>query len=486
MKKTEFLEYQAAGFNIIPVVRPVEMVDEDPITLFEKLRGQHNNFLLESVEGGERWAQFSILGFNCTDTIEVFDDTITITNDEGQQEMISDDPLGVIREHINLYKAPTLPNLPRFFGGYVGFFAYESAKYAESKIAQLEHKVAKFQEHLPDVLLVKAEELVVFDNLNQTIQMIVNCNPEVMSFEEAQSQLDAIESLLHHEQKERLQPQTVSGSMTFTSNTPKVDFLQAVETVKDYITEGDVMQVVLAQDFYTDFEKDPFFLYQAIRTLNPSPYMYFLELDICSVVGASPEILVRLEDGQITLRPIAGTRKRGNNPEEDAENMEELLNDPKEIAEHLMLIDLGRNDVGRVAKFGSVEVTEKMVIEKYSHVMHIVSNVVGEIKEDFDFIDAIKAALPAGTLSGAPKIRAMEIIHELEPGTRGIYGGAIGHIGWNGNIDTAIAIRTAVIKDGIMHVGAGAGVVADSIPENEWQECKQKAKVFLDALEMIP
>jgi anthranilate synthase component 1 len=245
------------------------------------------------------------------------------------------------------------------------------------------------------------------------------------------------------------------------------------------------MQVVLAQDFSTNFNKDPFELYKAIRKLNPSPYMYFLNLGECQIVGASPEILVRLENEEVILRPIAGTRKRGNSPEEDKANEDDLLNDPKEIAEHLMLIDLGRNDVGRVSEIGTVNVTEKMIIEKYSHVMHIVSNIVGRLQTGLTSFDVLKAALPAGTLSGAPKIRAMEVINELEPSSRGIYGGAIGYVGWNGNMDTAIAIRTAVIKDNKIHVGAGAGVVADSVPENEWEECKQKSKVFVDAMEMI-
>ena len=273
--------------------------------------------------------------------------------------------------------------------------------------------------------------------------------------------------------------------MAFNSNFEKDDYIRAVGLVKNYIEEGDVMQVVLAQDFSQDFQNDPFDLYRALRQLNPSPYMYYLDLDECQIVGASPEILVRLEEDKVTLRPIAGTRKRGSNTEEDLANEKDLLTDPKEIAEHLMLIDLGRNDVGRVSEMGTVQVTDKMIVEKYSHVMHIVSNVTGTLSKDLDAIDALKASLPAGTLSGAPKIRAMQIINELEPSSRGIYGGAIGYISWNGNIDTAIAIRTAVIKDNVIHVGAGAGIVADSIPENEWLECKQKAKVFLDAMEMI-
>ena len=261
--------------------------------------------------------------------------------------------------------------------------------------------------------------------------------------------------------------------------------MNAVKKVKEYIKEGDVMQAVLAQDFSLNFDGDSFELYCALRELNPSPYMYYLNFSNCQVVGASPEILVRVEDENITLRPIAGTRRRGENQAEDKANEIDLLNDVKEIAEHLMLIDLGRNDLGRVSEIGTVKVTEKMIVEKYSHVMHIVSNVEGKLCKDHQSIDALKSSLPAGTLSGAPKIRAMEIINELEPSSRGIYGGAIGYVSWNGNIDTAIAIRTAVIKDKNMHVGAGAGIVADSIPENEWEECNQKASVFLDAVEMI-
>ena len=275
------------------------------------------------------------------------------------------------------------------------------------------------------------------------------------------------------------------GKLEYSSNFTKNEYIGAVKRVKEYIKEGDVMQVVLAQDFYKSFEGDSFELYSALRKLNPSPYMYYLNLDECEVVGSSPEILVRLENDEITLRPIAGTRKRGTNEDEDKKNELDLLSDPKELAEHLMLIDLGRNDVGRVSEIGSVKLTEKMIIERYSHVMHIVSNVVGKLSKNLTFIEALKATLPAGTLSGAPKIRAMEIINELEPSSRGIYGGAIGYISWNGNIDTAIAIRTAVIKDNLIHVGAGAGIVADSDPEKEWQECIQKSKVFLDAMEMI-
>jgi anthranilate synthase component 1 len=376
--------------------------------------------------------------------------------------------------------------MPRFYGGYVGFFAYESAQYAEEKIRSLQNKNSKFKEHMPDIYLVKSEKLIVYDNFNQTMHAIYNSDPSSISFEDAINKVGEIENSIDQTHS-YIEPSynSITGNFEFESNFTKDEYMNSVNTIKDYIEEGDVMQVVLAQDFYRPFEGDSFKLYSALRKLNPSPYMYYLNLDECEVVGSSPEILVRVEDDDITLRPIAGTRKRGKDKEEDQSNENDLLKDPKELAEHLMLIDLGRNDVGRVSDIGSVELTEKMVIERYSHVMHIVSNVVGKLSKGLNFIDALKATLPAGTLSGAPKIRAMEIINELEPSSRGIYGGAIGYISWNGNIDTAIAIRTAVIKDKLIHVGAGAGIVADSDPESEWLECKQKSKVFLDAMEMI-
>jgi anthranilate synthase component 1 len=339
---------------------------------------------------------------------------------------------------------------------------------------------------MPDIYLVKSEKLIVYDNFNQTMQAIYNANPLEMSYEEALTKIDEIQSSIDQSTEyEEISYSDISGQIEFMSNFTKDEYISSVKRIKEYIKDGDAMQVVLAQDFYSSFDGDSFELYCALRKINPSPYMYYLNLDECEVVGSSPEILVRLEEDDITLRPIAGTRKRGQTKEEDKNNELDLLSDPKELAEHLMLIDLGRNDVGRISKIGSVKLTEKMVIERYSHVMHIVSNVEGKLSKGLTFIDALKATLPAGTLSGAPKIRAMEIINELEPSSRGIYGGAIGYISWNGNIDTAIAIRTAVIKDKKIHVGAGAGIVADSDPEKEWQECVQKSKAFLDAMEMI-
>ena len=486
INKEQFEQYADQGFNIIPVAKDVHLDDVTPLTIYSQISNKSNTFLLESVEGGETWAQYSIVGLDCLDTIKVTGNTIETKTGAQISSFISDNPLDEIQELISSLKTPEIKDLPRFYGGYVGFFAYESAKYAEKRIADLVNKDSKFDEHMPEIFLVKAEKLIVYDNTDQSTQIIFNVDPKKTSYEEALDAIEEISSLLNSEDTIFDDTfKTPSGEMAFNSNFEKDDYIKAVGLVKNYIEEGDVMQVVLAQDFSQDFQNDPFDLYRALRQLNPSPYMYYLDLDECQIVGASPEILVRLEEDKVTLRPIAGTRKRGSNTEEDLANEKDLLTDPKEIAEHLMLIDLGRNDVGRVSEMGTVQVTDKMIVEKYSHVMHIVSNVTGTLSKDLDAIDALKASLPAGTLSGAPKIRAMQIINELEPSSRGIYGGAIGYISWNGNIDTAIAIRTAVIKDNVIHVGAGAGIVADSIPENEWLECKQKAKVFLDAMEMI-
>jgi len=486
ISKLQFQEYVDQGFNIIPLSKEISLDNASPLTIYSKIANKTNTFLLESVEGGEKWAQYSIIGIDCLDSIKVTGNVVETKINSSISSFQSIDPLDEIRKLTSLHKAPEIENLPRFYGGYVGFFAYESAQYAEKRIADLVHKDSKFDEHMPEIYLVKAEKLIVYDNINKTTQIILNADPSQITYEEALSDIEDIGTILSNEITiPELSFKEPSGDKVFNSNFSKEDYLKAVDRVKNYIKEGDVMQVVLAQDFFLPFQSNPFDLYKALRDLNPSPYMYYLDLEECQVVGASPEILIRLEEGKVTLRPIAGTRKRGKDDKEDIINQEDLLNDPKEIAEHLMLIDLGRNDVGRVSQMGSVKVTDKMIIEKYSHVMHIVSNVVGDLLEDLDYVDALKATLPAGTLSGAPKIRAMQIINELEPSSRGIYGGAIGYISWNGDIDTAIAIRTAVIKDNVIHVGAGAGIVADSIPENEWLECKQKAKVFLDAMEMI-
>lgn len=486
MDTKEYNDLKSSGYTVVPVSKRLALTDENPVSLFAKVRDRKNNFLLESVEGGNTWAQYSIIGFDCTETIKVSGNNVIITKDASCESIKSDNPLDVLAMKVNEEKNFSLENMPRFYGGYVGFFAYESAGYAEKRLAQLPPKPSKFKNHMPEILLMKANKIIVFDNFHNTVDLIINANPQTDALQTIEEEQQKIESLLLAPNKAKFRElKEPNNSFTFSSNFTLEEYAQAVNRIKQYILDGDVMQVVLAQDFSSPFQADSLDLYRALRTLNPSPYMYYLDIDDCKIVGASPEILVRMEDSKMTVRPIAGTRKRGLTPEEDSDLERDLLSDEKERAEHLMLIDLARNDVGRVAEFGSVKVTEKMIVEKFSHVMHITSNVEGNLRQELSFIDAMKAALPAGTLSGAPKIRAMEIINELEPSSRGIYGGAVGYISWNGDMDTAIAIRTAVIKDDTIHVGAGGGIVADSTVESEWQEAIQKHKVFAAAMEML-
>jgi len=396
------------------------------------------------------------------------------------------DPLGEVEKFRQLFSMPELPDLPRFTGGLVGYFGYDTVRFVERRLAE---SAPPDELGTPDIMLMASDEVAVFDNLSGTIMLVVHVDakdPE--SLMKAEARLDELEKQLAQPTPE-LPPINMSGDgileKDFVSSFGEQEFKQAVNKIKDYVMAGDVMQVVPSQRLSAPFDASPINLYRALRRLNPSPYMYFLNMGDFHIVGSSPEVLARLEDGQVTVRPIAGTRKRGETAEEDQAMEDEMLADPKEIAEHLMLIDLGRNDVGRISKTGSVEVTETMVVERYSHVMHITSNVVGDVVDGMGSIEVLKATLPAGTLSGAPKIRAMEIIDELEPVKRNIYGGAVGYIGWNGNMDTAIAIRTAVIKDGMLHVQAGAGVVADSIPELEWKETMNKARAVMRAAAMV-
>lgn len=482
----EYNDLKSIGYTVVPVSKRLAVTDENPVSLFAKVRDRKNNFLLESVEGGNTWAQYSIIGFDCTETIKVSGNNVIITKDASYETIKSDNPLDVLAMKVKEEKNFSLENMPRFYGGYVGFFAYESAGYAEKRLAQLPPKPSKFKNHMPEILLMKANKIIVFDNFHNTVDLIINANPQTDALPTIEEEQLKIESLLLAPNKAKFRElKEPNNSFAFSSNFTLEEYTQAVNKIKQYILDGDVMQVVLAQDFSSPFQADSLDLYRALRTLNPSPYMYYLDIDDCKIIGASPEILVRMEDSKMTVRPIAGTRKRGLTPEEDSDLERDLLSDEKERAEHLMLIDLARNDVGRVAKFGSVKVTEKMIVERFSHVMHITSNVEGNLRQELSFVDAMKAALPAGTLSGAPKIRAMEIINELEPSSRGIYGGAVGYISWNGDMDTAIAIRTAVIKDNTIHVGAGGGIVADSTVEGEWQEAIQKHKVFAAAMEML-
>ena len=373
--------------------------------------------------------------------------------------------------------------MPRFSGGLVGYFSYDTIRYIEPRLKQSPNPDPL---QTPDILLMVSDELVVFDNLSGRMFIIVHADPAAGdTLEQAQQRIAELAAKMQKgAPRDRISKPRQIVESDFSSGFNEDEFKQAVEHVKEYILDGDCMQVVISQRLSIPYHAPPLDLYRALRGMNPSPYMYFLNLDDFHIVGSSPEILTRLEDGEVTVRPIAGTRRRGYSEEEDLELEIELLADPKELAEHLMLIDLGRNDVGRVAEIGSVNLTEKMMIERYSHVMHIVSNVTADLKQGMNAIDVIRATFPAGTVSGAPKIRAMEIIDELEPVKRGVYSGAVGYLAWNGNMDTAIAIRTAVIKEKVMHIQAGAGIVADSVPELEWKETMNKGRAIFRAVAM--
>lgn len=487
MTPEKFAELAGQNYNRIPVTRQVQADLETPLSVYLKLAHGPNSYLFESVQGGEKWGRYSLIGLQTSTVLKVYGERIEIIRDgKPMVNRQTKDPLAEVERFRQLFSMPDLPDLPRFTGGLVGYFGYDAARYVEPRLAK---STPKDQLHTPDILLMASDEVAIFDNLSGTLMLVVHVDAaESRGLQNAHKRLDELEQRLAAPipQLPVMEANEVDASEdAFKSSFGRSEFLSAVEKIKDYVMAGDAMQVVPSQRLSASFNGSPLNLYRALRRLNPSPYMYYLNLDDFYIVGSSPEVLARLEDGQVTVRPIAGTRRRGVSAEDDLAMEKDMLNDPKEIAEHLMLIDLGRNDIGRISKTGTVQVTEKMVVERYSHVMHITSNVVGEIKEGMDPIEVLKATLPAGTLSGAPKIRAMEIIDEVEPVKRGIYGGAVGYIGWNGNMDTAIAIRTAVIKDGKLHIQAGAGVVADSVPELEWKETMNKARAVMRAAAMV-
>lgn len=487
MNSEQFAQLAAQGYNRIPVTREVLADLDTPLSSYLKLAAGPYSYLFESVQGGEKWGRYSMIGLPARTVLKAHGDTVTVERDGALIETHEcEDALAFVETFKQRYRAPELPGLPRFTGGLVGYFAYDCVRYVEP---HLKATTPKDVIGTPDILLTVSDEVLVFDNLAGKIIVVIHANPEVdNAFAAATARLDELEQALRGEIPQppglRLGNNT-NSEPRFRSHCGEENFQEYVNRIKEYILAGDTMQVVVSQRMSIDFHGEPINLYRALRNLNPSPYMYFMNLGDHQVVGSSPEILARLEDGEVTVRPIAGTRRRGRTPAEDKAFEEELVNDPKEIAEHLMLIDLGRNDVGRVAKVGSVKLTDKMVVERYSHVMHITSNVTGTLKEGLQAMDVLRAALPAGTLSGAPKIRAMEIIDELETEKRGIYGGAVGYIAWNGNMDTAIAIRTAVIRNGKLYVQAGAGVVADSIPVLEWKETMNKARAIFKAVDMV-
>jgi len=482
MDKITFHAYFQAGYNRVPLVREVLADLDTPLSTYLKLANGAYSYLFESVQGGEKWGRYSIIGLPAKQVIKIHKQRIQIFIEE---QLISEetvaDPLAWIEDYQHNFKVAEIAGLPSFTGGLVGYFGYDTIRYIEKKLA---HSENPDELHTPDILLMVSEEVVVFDNLSGKLYLIVQAQQD--QYDAANQYLDQLEQRLHEPiplYKAISCANTVKES-DFKSGFTRVGFMNAVKKAKDYIRAGDIMQVVLSQRLSIDYDAPPLDLYRALRSLNPSPYMYYMDLGDFHIVGSSPEILVRLEQDEITVRPIAGTRKRGATEQRDKELEIELLNDPKELAEHLMLIDLGRNDAGRVSQTGTVTLTDKMFIERYSHVMHIVSNVTGKLLPDLSAIDVLRATFPAGTVSGAPKIRAMEIIDELEPTKRGVYSGAIGYLGWNGNMDTAIAIRTAVIKDQKLHIQAGAGIVYDSIPELEWKETMNKGRAIFKAVSL--
>jgi anthranilate synthase component 1 len=484
MTPQSFAALARQGYNRIPVVCEVLADLDTPLSVYLKLANRPYSYLFESVQGGEKWGRYSIIGLPCRTHVRISAQQVEVHSDGQVIESHSvEDPLVWVENFQQRYKAAEVEGLPRFNGGLVGYFGYDIIRYIEPRLAECPNPDLL---GTPDILLMVSDEVVVFDNLSGRLYVIVHVDPE------QGGTLASAEQRIRELVDAMREPLPPTGNSTprqvdesdFVSGFTEAGYKKAVERIKQYILNGDCMQVVVSQRLSIPFQASPLDLYRALRGLNPSPYMYFLDLEDFHIVGSSPEILTRLEDGVVTVRPIAGTRRRGYSEEEDRALEAELLGDPKELAEHLMLIDLGRNDTGRVAKVGSVKLTDKMIVERYSHVMHIVSNVTGELRGGMSAIDVLRATFPAGTVSGAPKIRAMEIIDELEPVKRGVYSGAVGYLSWNGNMDTAIAIRTAVIKDKILHIQAGAGVVADSIPELEWKETMNKGRAVFRAVAM--
>lgn len=474
--------------NLIPVYREILADIDTPVSAFLKIDDGKYSFLLESVEGGEKWARYSFLGSRPLTVVRSFGSSVEVIR-RGKKETRSfvRDPLETVKDILAEYTPVPNPGLPRFYGGAVGFMGYDMVRFFE-KMPERE----KPGLGLPDIFFMITDTLVIFDNITQKIKVVSNAHVNGISpakaYKEAVNKIEVLIRKLTRSLKHR----SPAGSKPLNkvrrvtkSNFTQPRYEEAVLKAKEYIKAGDIFQVVPSQRFETRINVEPFEIYRALRVINPSPYMYFLRCDDATITGTSPEVMVRLEKNRIELRPIAGTRPRGSTEEEDQALEKELLADPKERAEHIMLVDLGRNDVGRVSKSGSVHVSELMVVERYSHVMHIVSNVRGALSGGKDAFDVVRACFPAGTVSGAPKIRAMEIIDELEPTKRGPYAGAVGYFGFSGNMDTCITIRTLVIKDGVAYIQAGGGVVADSVPSLEYQETVNKAKAMMRAVEMV-
>ena len=473
-------------YRRVPIVHETLADLDTPLSVYLKLANGPYSYLLESAQNagddGEKWGRYSIIGLPAQTIIKISGSLIEVISDgEVIESVRTDDPLSFVESFQNRFEVENVEGLPRFFGGLVGYFGYDTVRYVERRLAD---SAPEDTLNTPDILLMVSEEVVVFDNIRGRMQLIGLVDPEQTGATEVMQvrlQQRAEQLRLPIQGLEHGGSNTKVEESDFVSEFGEDAFQDAVEKIREYTRAGDVMQVVLAQRMSIPFRAPAVNLYRALRSLNPSPYMYFMHLDEFQIVSSSPEILARLENGEITNRPLAGTRRRGYNEAEDRALEEELKADPKEIAEHLMLIDLGRNDVGRVSVAGSVNVTEQFVIERYSHVMHLSSNVVGSLQPGKTAMDVLRATLPVGTLSGAPKVRAMEIIDELEPVKRGIYGGAVGYLSWSGNMDTAIAIRTAVIKDGKLYIQAGGGIVHDSVPRLEWKESLNKGRAIFRA-----
>ncbi|MCL4492425.1 MAG: anthranilate synthase component I [Nitrospirae bacterium] len=482
----KFKELASQG-NLISIYKEILGDIETPVSAFFKLN-RKPSFLLESVTGGEKWARYSFLGIDPAMTITCYGRKAEIRDDKGTRHVEADDPLTIVKNILSGFRPVHVEGLPRFSGGFVGYIGYDVVKSFERV-----PDTPKPEIEMPDIFLMLTDTILIFDNLKQTIKVVSNVHTEgkdiKKAYKDAGKRIDKIVKALKGN-KQPADSLSIADSKPlrpegFPSNFKKEDFLNAVEKAKEYVMSGDIVQVVLSQRFETSSDSYPLDLYRALRVINPSPYMYYLDIGSAQLVGSSPEILVRLEGDEITLRPIAGTRKRGGTEDEDRDLEEDLKRDPKEVAEHIMLVDLGRNDVGRVAEMGSVKVTELMAVERYSHVMHLVSNVTGKLKKGLDTFDVFRACFPAGTVSGAPKVRAMEIIDELEPTKRGPYAGAVGYFSYSGNMDTCITIRTLLIKNGKIYVQAGAGIVADSIPESEYIETVNKATAMMKAVEFF-
>ncbi|MBI5641995.1 MAG: anthranilate synthase component I [Deltaproteobacteria bacterium] len=479
----EVFKEKAKSHNIVPVFRDILADTDTPVSAFMKIDTGGDAFLLESVEGGEKWGRLSLLGASPMMTVRSKGNGVeiikgdSITKEDGN-------PIDILNRLMSVYRAAEVEGAPRFCGGAIGYMGYDVIRHIE-KLPDLADKDLD----LYDLFFIFTETLLVFDNVEHKIKVIANAfigegdGPEE-AYMGAIRKIDALVESLRNNHLPVRADRAAGEHPQVTSNFKKEDFKQAVDKTKKYILEGDIIQAVISQRFSTPLDVEPFDIYRALRVVNPSPYMFFLRLGDLALAGSSPEILVRVEGDDINLKPIAGTRKRGRDEEEDLALEKELLADPKERAEHIMLVDLGRNDIGRVARTGTVEVDELMTIERYSHVMHIVSNVKGLLKKDLNSFDAFRSCFPAGTLTGAPKVRAMEIIEELEPCKRGVYGGAVGYFAYSGNMDMCITIRTLVIKDGLIYIQAGAGIVADSVPEKEYEETENKARGMLKAVFM--